>query len=228
MRKRNGDEVEARLRECSLYDPELDLAVMMEDGEDAGYALFWFDEVTRVGILEPMRVEDAYQRRGLGRSLLAAGLERLAARGSERFKIQFGGGSGRDLYLGAGFGDNAWSLSDPTGSVGTSPNLARAIDGIASPMGPPSRVRGPHSHTGARPGSCGGSICPRSRGSPHRRRGWLGFEHPPVGRTLAMRWQDLREGVRSLGTRYATATSSRCTSTKSMAVSRRIDFIVLT
>src|SRR5262249_19296377 len=42
MRRRNGDEVEARLRQCSLYDAGLDLAVETEDGDVAGYALFWF------------------------------------------------------------------------------------------------------------------------------------------------------------------------------------------
>ena len=84
MRRRNGDGVEARLRQCSLYDPALDLAVSAADGQVAGYALFWFDPVTKVGMVEPMRVEDEYQRRGLARAMLAAGLDRLAARGALR------------------------------------------------------------------------------------------------------------------------------------------------
>jgi hypothetical protein len=73
MRRRNGDHVEDRLRQCSLYDPALDLAVVTAHGQVAGYALFWFDPVTRVGLDEPMRVEDAYQRLGLARALLTAG-----------------------------------------------------------------------------------------------------------------------------------------------------------
>src|SRR5918993_496643 len=56
MRHRNGEEVEARLRQCSLYDPELDLAVSAADGQVVGYALFWFDPVTKVGLVEPLRV----------------------------------------------------------------------------------------------------------------------------------------------------------------------------
>jgi predicted N-acetyltransferase YhbS len=91
MRQRNGEEVEARLRQCSLYDPTLDLAVEAADGQTAGYALFWFDPMTKVGLVEPMRVEDAYQRRGLARAMLSAGLDRLAKRGARR------------LYVGAGF-----------------------------------------------------------------------------------------------------------------------------
>jgi GNAT superfamily N-acetyltransferase len=75
---RNGDQVEARLRQCSLYDPTLDLSVEAPDGTVAGYALFWLDPATGVGMLEPMRVEDVFQRHGLARALLTAGLDRLA------------------------------------------------------------------------------------------------------------------------------------------------------
>ena len=81
--------VEPRLRQCSLYDPTLDLAVEDADGRVAGYALFWFDHTTLVGLLEPMRVEDEYQRRGLARMLLTNGLDRLARKGARRLKVGF-------------------------------------------------------------------------------------------------------------------------------------------
>jgi ribosomal protein S18 acetylase RimI-like enzyme len=103
MRRRSGEAVEERLRQCSLYDPELDLAIETAEGEVAGYALFWFDPVTRVGLLEPMRVEDAYQRRGLARALLTEGLERLAQRGALRLKVGYATDAARALYVGAGF-----------------------------------------------------------------------------------------------------------------------------
>jgi GNAT superfamily N-acetyltransferase len=103
MRRRSGDEVEARLRQCSLYDPALDLAVEAVDGRPAGYALFWLDPVTRVGLLEPMRVEDAFQRRGLARALLTDGLDRLAERGARRLKVGYATEPARALYTGAGF-----------------------------------------------------------------------------------------------------------------------------
>jgi ribosomal protein S18 acetylase RimI-like enzyme len=103
MRRRSGEGVEARLRQCSLYDPGLDLAVEAADGEVAGYALFWFDPVTKVGLVEPMRVEDAYQRRGLARAMLTAGLDRLAKRGARRLKVGYATDVARGLYVGAGF-----------------------------------------------------------------------------------------------------------------------------
>jgi GNAT superfamily N-acetyltransferase len=103
MQRRNGYEVEQRLQETSLYDPELDLAVIAPNGDVAAYALFWNDFVTGVGMVEPMRTEDDYQRLGLGRALLAAGCERLAQRGAQRLKVGFDSEAGRRLYVGAGF-----------------------------------------------------------------------------------------------------------------------------
>jgi ribosomal protein S18 acetylase RimI-like enzyme len=103
MRRRNGEGVESRLRQCSIYDPALDLAVETSTEEVAGYALFWFDPVTKVGLVEPMRVEDAYQRRGLARALLTEGLERLASRGARRLKVGYTTDAARALYTGAGF-----------------------------------------------------------------------------------------------------------------------------
>jgi predicted N-acetyltransferase YhbS len=103
MRGRSGEGVEARLRQCSLYDPALDLAVETTEGQAAGYALFWFDPKTEVGLVEPMRVEEAYQRRGLARALLTAGLDRLAKQGARRLKVGYGTDAARQLYVSAGF-----------------------------------------------------------------------------------------------------------------------------
>lgn len=103
MIARNGRMVEQRLRQCSLYDPTLDLALEDGNGRVAGYALFWFDPTTLVGLLEPMRVEDEYQRRGLGRMLLTHGLDRLARKGTRRLKVGFESDVARNLYLGSGF-----------------------------------------------------------------------------------------------------------------------------
>lgn len=105
MIKRNGEAVAERLAECTLYRPDLDLAVVTLDGELAAYALFWADAVTGVGLVEPMRTEDRFQQLGLARHLLAAGLERLGARRCSRLKVSYveQNEAARRLYLGAGF-----------------------------------------------------------------------------------------------------------------------------
>ena len=102
--------LEVRLRQCSLYDPALDLAVEAADGQTAGYSLLWFDPATEVGPVEPMRVEDAYQRRGLARAMLTAGLDRLAKQGARRLKVGYGTDVARGLYV-AGFRVTATSTS---------------------------------------------------------------------------------------------------------------------
>ena len=103
MIARNGEAVEDRLRQCSLYNPALDLSVEDADGTVAGYALFWFDPVTLVGLVEPMRIEDRFWRRGLARMLLTTGLDRLAQAGATRLKVGFESDAARRLYVGAGF-----------------------------------------------------------------------------------------------------------------------------
>jgi ribosomal protein S18 acetylase RimI-like enzyme len=104
MIARNGDEVARRLAECPLYRRDLDLSI--RDGDEvAGYAIFWADPVTAVGLLEPMRIEDAYQGRGFSKALIAAGLDRLAAAGCTRLKVSWDVSNERAvrLYSGAGF-----------------------------------------------------------------------------------------------------------------------------
>ncbi|MEM9133771.1 MAG: GNAT family N-acetyltransferase [Actinomycetota bacterium] len=103
--KRGGPDVEARLQQTSLYDPDLDLFIRRHDGEHAAHCLFWYDPVTETGVVEPLRTEDDHQRRGLARHLLTVGLDRLAAAGAKRLKIcsEVDNPAARRLYEGIGF-----------------------------------------------------------------------------------------------------------------------------
>lgn len=103
MQARNGEEVAARLAQGSLYDPALDLAIQAADGQMAAYSLYWFDPVTKVGLVEPVRVEGDFQRRGLARAMLAVGIERLASKGAERIKVSYASEAAGALYLSLGF-----------------------------------------------------------------------------------------------------------------------------
>jgi predicted N-acetyltransferase YhbS len=112
MIKRNGAEVEAKLRECSLYRPDLDLCVRDAQGQVAAYILFWMDAVTGVGLVEPVRTEREFQRRGLARHLLAEGIGRLRALGAQRIRLWYGLGNeaAANLYHQAGFVDGVQAL----------------------------------------------------------------------------------------------------------------------
>ena len=105
MVARNGPDVEARLRQTPLYDPRLDLAVLAPDGAVAGYALFWHDPVTGVGLVEPVRVEDEHAGRGIGYAMIGAGLDRLARAGATTLKIGWESERAGALYARLGFTD---------------------------------------------------------------------------------------------------------------------------
>ncbi len=87
--KRGHPDPQARLRQTSLYRPDLDLVVYDRSDNVAAYGLFWYDPVTATGLVEPMRTEDDHQRRGIARHILTTGIDRLAAAGAERVKIVY-------------------------------------------------------------------------------------------------------------------------------------------
>jgi GNAT superfamily N-acetyltransferase len=105
MIQRSGPDVEERLLQTSLYRSNLDLVILDRDNQSAAYGLFWYDPVTATGLVEPMRTEDAYQRRGLARHILTTGIDRLADAGAVRIKICFepDNPASRGLYLSIGF-----------------------------------------------------------------------------------------------------------------------------
>ena len=103
--ERNRPDPEPRLRQTSLYRPDLDLVIHDRHGSVAAYGLFWCDPETATGLVEPMRTEDEHQRRGLARHLLTTGLDLLAASGASRIKICYepDNPASSHLYLSVGF-----------------------------------------------------------------------------------------------------------------------------
>ena len=103
--ERNSPDLERRLRQTSLYRPDLDLVVHDSRDDVAAYGLFWYDPVTATGLIEPMRTEDDHQRRGLARHILTTGIDLLVAAGTERIKICYepDNPASGSLYLSAGF-----------------------------------------------------------------------------------------------------------------------------
>jgi len=105
MIPRNGENVAERLSECSIYRPDHDLVLLGLDDEVAGYALFWPDPVTGVGLIEPVRIEKSFQGRGLGKAIMAEGVRRLAEAGCSSMRVTYlvGNQAAKRLYLGTGF-----------------------------------------------------------------------------------------------------------------------------
>jgi GNAT superfamily N-acetyltransferase len=117
MAHKGRPDVDQRLHETPLYRPDLDLVVMCvgtdrdaadRDGVDeqvAAHGMFWYDDVTATGVVEPMRTLDGYKRRGLARHVLTAGIDRLVSAGATRISIAFepDNTAARHLYLDVGF-----------------------------------------------------------------------------------------------------------------------------
>ena len=118
MVSRNGPDVAERLARCSLYDPGLDLAVLASDGSVAGYALCWGDPVTRIGLVEPVRVEDEHAGRGLAKAMVGAGLRRLADRGATSLRIGWQSEQAHGLYRSLGRRDEVEQVTYRRDSAG--------------------------------------------------------------------------------------------------------------
>jgi GNAT superfamily N-acetyltransferase len=98
-------DLEQRLRQLSLYRPDLDLVVFDRDDNPAAHALSWYDPVTSTGVVEPVRTYDDHRRHGLSRHILTTGIDRLAKVGARRISIGFepGNPASSSLYLSLGF-----------------------------------------------------------------------------------------------------------------------------
>ncbi len=113
----------ARVRASPTYRPELDLVIETPGGDLAGFALLWLDAANRLGVFEPLGVAAAYQRRGLGRALMLAGLRCLGDHGADVALVETGlDYEARGLYEATGF-----TLLD-TNFAWVSPNSQEATE----------------------------------------------------------------------------------------------------
>lgn len=73
----------------AVYTGERDLLVRAPDGRGAAICTIWFDVVNRVGLFEPVATHPDFQRRGLGKAVMAEGLRRMKAAGMTRAVLGF-------------------------------------------------------------------------------------------------------------------------------------------
>lgn len=90
------------IQRAPLYRRDLDLVAESPDGELAGFAGIWFDDVTRTAQVEPMGVDAAHRRRGVGRALLLEAMHRAARLGAEVAYVGSYSGPAHALYESVG------------------------------------------------------------------------------------------------------------------------------
>jgi GNAT superfamily N-acetyltransferase len=85
------------------YRRDLDLLVVTPSGEVASFATVWFDESTRTGAFEPVGTQPEHQRKGLAKTLLTEGLQRLQAMGAVMAYVGSYGSGAHATYESVGF-----------------------------------------------------------------------------------------------------------------------------
>ena len=63
-----------RFMQSPLYPAGQDLVIVAPDGRVAAFCICWLDPANRAGLIEPLGVHPDFQRRGLGKAILLAGL----------------------------------------------------------------------------------------------------------------------------------------------------------
>jgi mycothiol synthase len=99
------DERYARVMAAPTYRPELDIVAVAPDGTFAAFVLCWYDEESRVGLLEPVGTHADHRRRGLASAVCKEALRRLRALGAERASVLSNGDNdaSMSLYRSLGF-----------------------------------------------------------------------------------------------------------------------------
>ena len=76
-----------RVTETPLYRGALHLVVEAPDSRIAAECIGWIDQKNRIGLFEPVRTADEFQRRGVGKAMMATGLRRMMAAGVTLAKV---------------------------------------------------------------------------------------------------------------------------------------------
>jgi GNAT superfamily N-acetyltransferase len=99
------------VQRAPLYRRDLDLVAVAPDGELASFCTVWFDDVTRTGAFEPVGTAPKYQKLGLGKAVMTAGLQRLKHLGATLATVSSFTPPAHALYSSMGFKEH--SLLEP-------------------------------------------------------------------------------------------------------------------
>ena len=60
-----------------VYDRNLDIVAVHEDGQIGAFCIVWMDSINKVGLFEPVGTHPDFHRKGLGRAVMLEGMRRL-------------------------------------------------------------------------------------------------------------------------------------------------------
>lgn len=96
-----------RVARTPLYRQDMHLVVVSSRGRVAAECMCWLDEANAIGVIEPVRTHDDFQKRGLGRALLLEACRRMVTEGMRLAKTTYDPSSyaASKLYASVGFRD---------------------------------------------------------------------------------------------------------------------------
>lgn len=94
------------------YDPARELVAVAPDGTFAAFAVTWYDELNRTGLLEAVGTHPDHQQRGLGKAVVRFAAHHMAAAGMEFAMVANfeSNAASKALYHSAGF--EPWQVLD--------------------------------------------------------------------------------------------------------------------
>lgn len=94
-----------RVMTAPTYRADLDIVAVAPDGQYAAFCIVWFDEVTRLGIFEPVGCHSDHQRKGLSSAVMSEGMRRVRNLGATTVSVIALGGDvpSNVLYESLGF-----------------------------------------------------------------------------------------------------------------------------
>jgi ribosomal protein S18 acetylase RimI-like enzyme len=107
------EELYRNVMESPGYAPERELVVVAPSGEFAAFAVMWFDTLNGTGLFEPVGTHRDFRRLGLGRAILAAGMQRMRRAGLHTAMVMYANAneSSGPLYRSVGF-EPTWAIYD--------------------------------------------------------------------------------------------------------------------
>ncbi|MGM0834685.1 MAG: GNAT family N-acetyltransferase [Bacillota bacterium] len=85
------------------YDSSLDWVIEAQNGEFVASCLIWFDEVNKVGLLEPVGTDPRFRRMGLAGSVCKLALNALSEKGAKTAVVVCTSPDACELYKSIGF-----------------------------------------------------------------------------------------------------------------------------
>ncbi len=87
------------LQKCPDYHLDLDVFVKAPNNDFVSFCLIWYDELNKIGILEPVGTDPNLRKKGLAKAAVYEAMNRVKDKGAKKVYV----GDGQQFYMSIGF-----------------------------------------------------------------------------------------------------------------------------